>query len=164
MALREIMKKISPRICLMEGIRIPRCFNNTLEDRRDLNNKSVNVCDLEELLKDGWKVRKRTCWCETEIDKRWDRWVYSSHELWKEKNEDEQRRDLNMRRKYLKDLLNREGIETSHHRLLLSMIEAGEYPGTLELKIGSLDRGLVSINKLVIYEDRGFYTHHILPR
>ncbi|KAI3862891.1 hypothetical protein MKX03_028757 [Papaver bracteatum] len=94
------------------------------------------------------------------IDQRWDDWVNSSHELWMEKNEEEQRSDIEVRWKYLKDLLNRRGIETSHHRLLFSMIE-NEF-GILELRIGSPDRGLVSVNRLEL--DRGCYTLHTLPR
>ncbi|KAI3952659.1 hypothetical protein MKX01_013621 [Papaver californicum] len=138
----------------MEGIRVPaRCFSSTVEYRRDhLNNEGV-VFDLEMILKIGSKVRKRTMdeWC-------YENWVHSSHELWKEKNEEEQRREIDMRWKYLKDLLHRQGIETSNHILLLS-VKVIEYPpvnknssqGIVEFSIGSPDRGLIS-KKITLIE------------
>ncbi|MCL7021611.1 hypothetical protein MKW94_001669 [Papaver nudicaule] len=165
------MKKIiSPtKTRSTEGLRrVPRCFssitNTALEDRRDyLNNKAV-VCDLERLLKDGKRTYYELDWdyrngiYHSEIDERWENWVYSSHELWKQKNEEEQKRDLDMYWKYLRDYLHRKGIDTSNHRLLLSMkrIETrdpaskSERGGTVEFSIGSPDTGCVSLNRLVL--------------
>ncbi|KAI3875968.1 hypothetical protein MKX03_026204 [Papaver bracteatum] len=124
---------------------------------KDHNNEAV-ICDLEKLLKDGSKVRKRTMYefCQEangekdEIDRGWHNWVVLSNDLWEEKNEEEQRRELDMRWTYLKDLLHHQGIDTSHHRLLLSMKPDPPHSkpesegGTVEIKIGSPDRGLVS--------------------
>ncbi|RZC45172.1 hypothetical protein C5167_038113 [Papaver somniferum] len=179
MAMRSIMKKISPKIRFTEGLRIPRCFSNVAYTRYILNNEAL-LCGLEKLLKDGSKVTEATRdeWWEnvrsrggqSEIDKRWENWVESSHKLWKKKSEEEQRRELNMQWTYLKDLLHREGIDTSHHRLLLSMRiilpdRGSKIPsegGTLEFKIASPDRGLVSINRLVF--DRGHFWRYCLPK
>ncbi|KAI3843458.1 hypothetical protein MKX03_030602 [Papaver bracteatum] len=94
----------------------------------------------------------------------WENWVRSSRLLWNYRNQEEQRKDLETRWTSLKDLLNREGIDTSNHRPLLSMkiIQPGnrESKGIVEFKIGSPDRGLVSINRLVF--DPG--TYFSLPR
>ncbi|KAI3838333.1 hypothetical protein MKX03_005461 [Papaver bracteatum] len=184
MAVRAIMKKIiisPPKIRLMEGgliKRVPaRCFSiNTTtvtvlteDHRRDdyLNNEAV-VCDLERILKDGkipyddwimdYQFRKPSEF--DNIDERWENWVESSHELWKKKNEEEQRKNLDMYWKYLKDYLHRKGVDTSNHGLLLSMKKIVEPPyddpplvseeTIVEFILASPDRGLVSINRLVL--------------
>ncbi|KAI3930382.1 hypothetical protein MKX01_003410 [Papaver californicum] len=112
-----------------------------------LNNEVV-VCDLEMILKIGSKVRKRTMdeWChevrhggkDDVIDRRWENRVHSSHQLWKEKNEEEQRREIDMRWKYLEI-----------------------YCIVKELKPVIIDYYL-SINRLVL--DRGSYSDFSLPR
>ncbi|MCL7036889.1 hypothetical protein MKW94_006584, partial [Papaver nudicaule] len=119
-----------------------------------------NNDDLEKLLKDGCKVRKVTMtqlfdefnnMVKQKIDERWEEWSSSSYELWKKQNEEERRRDLHTRWTYLRDMLHREGIDTSNHRLLMSMkfIERDRRVSSkldeeiLELRIGSPDRGLV---------------------
>ncbi|KAI3849166.1 hypothetical protein MKX03_014658 [Papaver bracteatum] len=178
-------------------------MQKVLEDRKDVNDEAaVDVWDVEKILKDGFivtdttrhewdkKVRSRDQ-RDSDIDQRWEDWVFSSHVSWMQKNEEEQRRDLDMRWKYLKALLNRQGIDTSNHRLLLSMKniypddpneesepeesdEEEEEPeeGTVEITIGSPDRGLVSINRssclftLFITKTNYHhaYLHYLLPR
>lgn len=172
-----------PKFRFMEGggfrISSPTATEDGRSDSDHLDNEEEavdGVCDLVKLLEIGSKVRKRNFpdWCEEvryggsdPVDSMWEDWVGSSGELWEQKNEEEQRKDLEIRWTYLKDLLNREGVDTSNHRPLLSMriIDYGKKEsdeGILEFKIGSPDKGLVSINKLVL--DRGGYSRWTLPR
>ncbi|KAI3838334.1 hypothetical protein MKX03_005462 [Papaver bracteatum] len=155
MAMRGIMKKIivsPPNIRFMEG-----GLSSVTEDRRDYLNNEAVVRDLERILQDGKRtfhecVMDLRCGKRHEINERWENWVNSSRELWMEKNEEEQRRDLDMYWKYLKDYLHRKGIDTSNHGLLLSMktIKCSSKGVIIEFEIASPDRGLVSINKLVL--------------
>ncbi|KAI3841116.1 hypothetical protein MKX03_007844 [Papaver bracteatum] len=168
------------KLRIMEGglRKVTTATEDGSSDSDDLDNEEAvgDVCDLEDLLKIGSKVRKRNFpeWCEEvryggsdPVDRQWEDWVGSSSDLWEKMNEEEQRKDLERRWTYLKDLLNREGIDTSNHRPLLSMriIEHGDRKseeGIVEFKIGSPDKGLVSINNLVL--DRGSYSRWTLPR
>ncbi|MCL7039369.1 hypothetical protein MKW94_009403 [Papaver nudicaule] len=177
------MKKISPNIRFMEGIRAPRCFSSTVIDTADhRSNEAVVGDDSEKLPKDWSKVTEETRyeWVKgaaqsemisiPDIDQRWEDWVFSTNKLWKEKNEEEQRRELDMRWIHLRDLLHRQGYDTSHHRLLMSMKITEPYwlsnskseETIIEFKVGAPDKGLVSINSLVL--EHGPYHPDSLPR
>ncbi|XP_026398183.1 F-box/kelch-repeat protein At3g06240-like [Papaver somniferum] len=77
-----------------------------------------------------------------------------------------------MRWTCLKDLLYREGIDTSHRRLLLSMnIIVPDEPsfskspdGIVEFQIASPNRGLVSINRLIFDYATYLLPYYVLPR
>ncbi|XP_026415377.1 putative F-box protein At1g31000 [Papaver somniferum] len=97
-----------------------------------------------------------------DVDPRWRAWVESSHESWNQKNEEQQRRDLQVRWSILRNYLHESGFETHNHRLLLTMKSPEDDHQTIIFTSGSPDLGLQNMHRLVL--DRGPFYSYDLPK
>lgn len=160
------MKKITP--VLQRSLLLPnypgiqsRIRRPTPYLRADGKDKILGDVKREEI----WGKSIAELWkgeIEDDMDSRWMDWVELRHKLWKQKDEEQQRRDLQVRWSYLRDYLHEAGFETHNHRPLLTMKSPEGDDQTIIFTIGSPDLGLQSMHKLVL--DRGPFYSYDLPK